>query len=59
MAGYILQEAQKEDLEIIIFKDLSSSTTHPIETDLKKVIGSRYILSNLKVYKSPLSEAKN
>ena len=34
--GYILKENQKEQLEIIIFKGFSSSTTHPIEIDLEK-----------------------
>ena len=34
--GYILKENQKEDLEIIIFKGFSSSTTHPIEIELEK-----------------------
>ena len=34
--GFILKEKQKEQLEIIIFKGLSSSTTHPIEKDLEK-----------------------
>ena len=34
--GFILKENQKEELEIIIFKGFSSSTTHPIEKDLEK-----------------------
>ena len=34
--GYILKENHKEQLEIIIFKGFSSSTTHPIEIDLEK-----------------------
>ena len=55
--GYILKENQKEQLEIIIFKGFSSSTTHPIEVDLeKKVIEFRYILTNFKLYKAPLKE---
>ena len=41
--GFILKENQKENLEIIIFKGISSSTTHPIEIDLeKKVIEFKY-----------------
>ena len=45
--GHILKENQKEELEIIIFKGFSSSTTHPIEIDLeKKIIGYRFVLSN-------------
>ena len=55
--GYILKENHKEQLEIIIFKGFSSSTTHPIEIDLeKKVIGLGYTLTNFKLYKAPLTE---
>ena len=58
--GYILKENHKEHLEIIIFKGFSSSTTHPIEIDLeKKVIEFRYVLSNFKLFKAPLTETKN
>ena len=57
--GYILKENHKEQLEIIIFKGFSSSTTHPIEIDLeKKVIEFSYILTNFKLYKAPLKETK-
>ena len=58
--GYILNKNQKEQLEIIIFKGFSSSTTHPIEIDLeKKVIELSYIITNFKLYKAPLTETKN
>ena len=58
--GYIIKENQKEQLEIIIFKGFSSSTTHPIEIDLeKKVLEFRYILTNFKLYKAPLIETKD
>ena len=58
--GFILKENQKEHLEIIIFKGFSSSTTHPIEIDLeKKVIEFRYILTNFKLYKAPLTQSKD
>ena len=58
--GYIIKENQKEQLEIIIFKGFSSSTTHPIEIDLeKKVIKLRYILTNFKLFKSPLDGTKD
>ena len=58
--GFILKENHKEDLEIIIFKGFSSSTTHPIEIDLeKKVIESNYIITNFKLYKAPLTETKS
>ena len=58
--GYILKENYKEQLEIIIFKGFSSSTTHPIEIDLeKKVIELKYILTNFKLFKAPLKESKD
>ena len=58
--GYILKENHKEQLEIVIFKGFSSSTTHPIEIDLeKKVIEFSYILTNFKLYKAPLKKAKD
>ena len=57
--GFILEENHKERLEIIIFKGFSSSTTHPIEIDLeKKVIEFRYIITNFKLYKAPLTETE-
>ena len=58
--GWILQENHKEQLEILIFKGFSSSTTHPIEIDLeKKVIEFRYIINNFKLYKAPLTETED
>ena len=58
--GFILKENHKEQLEIIIFKGFSSSTTHPIEIDLeKKVIAHNYILTNFRLYKAPLTETKD
>ena len=58
--GLIQKEDHKEELEIIIFKGLSSSTTHPIEIDLeKKVIEFKYILTNFKLYKAPLKKTKD
>ena len=60
LKGFILKENQKEQLEILIFKGFSSSTTHPIEIDLeKKVILSNYILTNFKLYKAPLKETED
>ena len=57
--GFILKENYKEQLEILIFKGFSSSTTHPIEIDLeKKVIEFRYVITNFKLYKAPLTESK-
>ena len=58
--GFILKEDHKEQLEILIFKGFSSSTTHPIEIDLeKKVITFTYILTNFKIYKAPLTETED
>jgi len=60
LEGYILKKNQKENLEIIIFKGFSSSTTHQIEIDLeKKVIDSNYEFTNFKLYKAPLRDNKD
>ena len=59
LEGFILKENQKEQLEIIIFRGYSSSTTHPIEIDSeKKVIILTYIIKNFKLYKAPLIETE-
>ena len=48
LEGFILKENNKEQLEILIFKGFSSSTTHPIEIDLeKKVIELPYEILSL------------
>ncbi len=58
--GYILKKNHKEQLEIIIFKGFSSSTTHPIEIDLeKKVIEFSYVITNFKLYKAPLKKTND
>ncbi|OUL43061.1 hypothetical protein B0W81_05985, partial [Prochlorococcus sp. HOT_208_60] len=58
--GFILKENHKEQLEILIFKGFSSSTTHPIEKDLeKKVIGLTYMLTNFKLYRAPFKRTKD
>ena len=60
LEGFIIKEHLKEQLEIIIFKGFSSSTTHPIEIDLeKKSIAFTYILTNFKLYKAPLRETED
>ncbi|ABM69548.1 hypothetical protein [Prochlorococcus marinus] len=60
LEGFILKENHKEQLEIIIFKGFSSSTTHPIEIDLeKKVIESQYVITKFKLYKAPLLETED
>ena len=59
LEGFILKENHKEQLEILIFKGFSSSTTHPIEIDSeKKVIALTYIITNFKLYKAPLTETE-
>ena len=59
LEGFILKENHKEQLEILIFKGYSSSTTHPIEIDLeKKVIALTYIITKFKLYKPPLTETE-
>jgi len=60
LEGFILKENHKEELEIIVFKGFSSSTTHPIEIDSEKeVITFTYTLKNLKLYKAPLTETED
>ena len=57
LEGFILKENQKEQLEILIFRGYSSSTTHPIEIDSeKKVLTLSHIITNFKLYKAPLTE---
>ncbi len=59
LEGFILKENQQEQLEIIIFRGYSSSTTHPIEIDSeKKIIALTYIITNFKLYKAPLTETE-
>jgi hypothetical protein len=59
LEGFILKENQKEQLEILIFRGYSSSTTHPIEIDSeKKVITLYYTITNFKLYKAPLTETE-
>ena len=59
LEGVIQKENQKEQLEIIIFRGFSSSTTHPIEIDSeKKVITLTYTITNFKLYKAPFTGTK-
>ena len=59
LEGFIQKEHQKEQLEILIFRGFSSSTTHPIEIDSeKKVIAVTYIITNFKLYKAPLTDTE-
>ena len=58
--GYIFKNNQKEELEIIIFKGFSSSTTHPIEIDFeKKVLKFDYILKKFRLFESPLTKPED
>ena len=60
LEGFILKENKKEQLEILIFRGYSSSTTHPIEIDSeKKVITLSYTITNFKLYKAPLTETED
>jgi len=60
LEGFIRKENHQEQLEILIFKGFSSSTTHPIEIDLeKKVMAFTYKLTNIKLYKAPLTETED
>ena len=59
LEGFFLKENQKEQLEILIFRGYSSSTTHPIEIDSeKKVLTLSYTITNFKLYKAPLTETE-
>ena len=59
LEGFILKENNQEQLEILIFRGYSSSTTHPIEIDSeKKVITLSYTITNFKLYKAPLIETE-
>jgi len=59
LEGFIQKENEKEQLEILIFRGFSSSTTHPIEIDSeKKVIALTYTITNFKLYKAPLRESE-
>tara|TARA_B100000131_G_C17686850_1_gene438911 strand:- start:94 stop:402 length:309 start_codon:yes stop_codon:yes gene_type:complete len=58
--GYLFTENKKEQLEIIIFKGFSSSTTHSIEIDLdKEVIQFDHLFTNFKLYKGPLNQVSD
>jgi len=60
LKGYVLKKNHNEELEIIIFKGISSSTTHRIEMDLeKKVLDLDYVVTNVKLYKSPLTDKQD
>ena len=57
LEGFIVEGTNKEQLEIIIYKGFSSSTTHPIAIDLeKKVIEVEHFFTNFKLFKAPLSK---
>ena len=59
LEGFIQKKNKKEQLEIIIFRGYSSSTTHPIEIDSgKKVITLSNTITNFKLYKAPLTETE-
>ena len=56
LQGNVLKGNYKENLEIIIYRGFSSSTTHKIEIDSeKKVIALDYYFTKFKLYKAPLS----
>ena len=60
LQGYMQNKNRQEKLEIFIYKGFTSSTTHPIEKDLeKKVIKFDYIITNFRLYESPLTETED
>ena len=59
LKGFIQKENKEEQLEILIFRGYSSSTTHQIEVDSdKKIIKFNYMITNFKLYEAPLTEIK-
>ena len=57
--GFIIKDDQREELEIIIFKGFSSSTTHQIEIDLeKKIIEFSYVISLLSIIRESSSKSE-
>ena len=59
LEGFIQKDNNQEQLEILIFRGYSSSTTHPIDVDSeKKVINFSYKITNFKLYKAPLKETE-
>ena len=58
--GKVINNNEKEDLEIIIYKGFSSSTTHPIDPNLERnVIDNDYVLLSCQLFKAPLSANYN
>ena len=58
--GYVLNDNEKENLEIIIYKGFSSSTTHKIDPDDQKdVIHKNFLLVTCQLLKAPLSDDFN
>tara|TARA_B100000886_G_scaffold35755_1_gene22255 strand:+ start:482 stop:790 length:309 start_codon:yes stop_codon:yes gene_type:complete len=58
--GYILKKTNKEQVEIFIFKGISSSTTHAISIELeKKVLDFDFIVTNFRLYKTPFKETED
>ena len=57
LEGFILKENQKEQLEILIFRGYSSSTTHQIEIDAEKqVIEFDHYFTNFILFEAPLTK---
>ncbi len=58
--GYVINNREKEDLEIIIYKGFSSSTTHPIDPNHERnVIDIDYVLLSCQLFKAPLTGNNN
>ena len=57
LQGHLLEDKDREFLEIIIFKGFSSSTTHQIEIDSEKqVIHFDHCFTNSILYEAPLKK---
>ncbi len=56
LKGFIRKGEIKEDIEIIIFKGFTSSTTHPTEWDMdKETIPNNTIFEKGEILKAPLN----
>ena len=58
--GYVINNREKEDLEIIIYKGFSSSTTHKIDIDAdKNILNLKCFFTSYELFEAPLSEINN
>ena len=60
LKGYSLKKGKKINLEVLIYKGFSSSTTHEIEFNLEKAaINEEYYFNKGELFRFPLSKGSN